>query len=120
MTAAALGTTLNLPTLEADLVGEGADQIDPEDASIQIDLKPGTQSGTDHVLRGRGVPGLRGGRGDLIVTINVETPTKLDLEQEALLRQLAEMRGEESVQGQLKAAHKGGVFSWFKDTLNGH
>ena len=54
------------------------------------------------------------------MTINVETPTKLDLEQEALLRQLAEMRGEESVQGQLKAAHKGGVFSWFKDTLNGH
>ena len=39
--------------------------------------------------RDRGVPGLRGGRGSLVVTIQVETPTKLDAAQEELLRQLA-------------------------------
>ena len=46
-------------------------------------------------MRGRGVPGLRGGRGDLVVTIAVETPTRLDPRQEELLRELAAIRGEE-------------------------
>ena len=45
---------------------EGAD-TDLE-TSFDLDIKPGTQSGTEAVLRGRGVPGLRGGRGDLVVT----------------------------------------------------
>jgi molecular chaperone DnaJ len=106
MTAAALGTTLTLPTLEADLVPEGEE---PEgiETTFELDLRPGTQSGTDHVLRGRGVPGLRGGRGNLIVTVAVETPTKLDPAQEDLLRQLAALRGEEAPEGQLRPASKG-------------
>src|SRR5690606_17769321 len=76
MTAAALGTTLTLPTLEADVVTE---ETAPESAAeleteFGLDIRPGTQSGTEHVLRGRGVPGLRGGRGNLVVIVEVETP----------------------------------------------
>ncbi|MBO0841646.1 MAG: molecular chaperone DnaJ, partial [Nocardioides sp.] len=119
MTAAALGTTLRLPTLEADLLADGSEIVSVQDGEIEIELKPGTQSGAEHTLKGRGVPGLRGGRGDLTVKINVETPTKLDAEQEQLLRRLAELRGEEAASGELKASHKG-VFSWFKDTMTGH
>ena len=92
MSAAALGTTLTLPTLEAD-VEQGADS--EVETAFDLDIRPGTQSGTEQVLRGRGVPG-RGAveRGDLVVTIVVETPTRLDARQEELLRELAGLRGE--------------------------
>ena len=96
MTAAALGTTLTLPTLEAD-VEQGADS--GVETTFDLEIRPGTQSGTEQVLRGRGVPGLRGGRGDLVVTVVVETPTRLDERQEELLRELAALRGEEQPSG---------------------
>jgi molecular chaperone DnaJ len=113
MTAAALGTTIGLPTLEADLP-----DVPEQDATFDLEVRPGTQSGTEQTLRGRGVPGLRGGRGDLIVTVAVETPTKLDPAQEELLRQLATLRGEEQPEGQMRAAAKG-VFGRFRDAFNG-
>lgn len=108
MTAAALGTTLTLPTLEADLP-EPQNAEEPAPTSFELDLAPGTQSGTEQVLRGRGVPGLRGGRGDLVVTVVVETPSRLDARQEELLRELAALRGEERPAGHVKSA-KQGVF----------
>jgi molecular chaperone DnaJ len=55
----------------------------------------GTQTGRVFRIRGKGVPHLEGrGRGDLLVQVLVETPTELSDEQEELLRQLAELRGE--------------------------
>ncbi|MBJ7358292.1 molecular chaperone DnaJ [Nocardioides sp.] len=120
MTAAALGTTLELPTLEADVVPpEGAAATDLE-TSFELDIKPGTQSGTEAVLRGRGVPGLRGGRGDLIVTIAVETPTRLDPRQEELLTELAAIRGEEQPTGSVKAGGNKSVFGRLRDAFNPH
>ena len=114
MTAAALGTTLTLPTLEADL----PDAESRADTTFQLDLRPGTQSGTEQTLEGCGVPGLRGGRGSLVVTVLVETPTRLDARQEELLRELAAIRGEETPSGSMKASHKS-VFSRFRDAFNG-
>lgn len=116
MSAAALGTTLTLPTLEAD-VEQGADS--GVETTFDLDVRPGTQSGTQQVLRARGVPGLRGGRGDLIVTIAVETPTKLDPRQEELLRELAAIRGEEDPSGQLRPGSKS-VFGRLRDAFNTH
>jgi molecular chaperone DnaJ len=47
-------------------------------------------------MRQRGVPHVSGrGRGDLYIHLMVATPTELDDEQESLLRQLAELRGED-------------------------
>ena len=60
MTAAALGTTIELPLLEADLVEEGT--ASDLETSVPLDIKPGTQSGAEMVLNGRGVPALRRGR----------------------------------------------------------
>jgi molecular chaperone DnaJ len=80
MTAAALGTSLPLETL---------------DGEEQLDIPPGTQPDEVFTLRARGVPHLRGsGRGDLHVHLSVEVPTKLDDRQAELLRELAELRGE--------------------------
>ena len=119
MTAAALGTTLQLPTLEADVVPPEGATTDLE-TSFDLDIRPGTQSGTESVLRGRGVPGLRGGRGDLVVTIAVETPTRLDPRQEELLTELAAIRGEEQPAGQIKAAGGKSVFGRLRDAFNPH
>jgi molecular chaperone DnaJ len=81
MTAAALGTTVPVETL---------------DGEEQIDVAPGTQPGAVQTLRARGVPHLRAtGRGDLHVHLQVDVPTRLDGKQEELLRDLARLRGEE-------------------------
>ncbi|MDT9595220.1 molecular chaperone DnaJ [Nocardioides zeae] len=114
MTAAALGASIRLPLLEADLVGEGK-ETDLE-TEVPLEVKAGTQSGTEQVLRGRGVPGLRGGaRGDLVVTVAVETPQKLDSRQEALLRELAELRGEEQASDGSLQVHRKSVFGRWRD-----
>jgi molecular chaperone DnaJ len=114
MTAAALGASVELPTLEAD-VASGGDV----ERVFSLDIRPGTQSGEMLAVRGRGVPRLRGtGRGHGVATFIVETPTKLDGDQEELLRQLAELRGEESPDGALQKAHRS-VFERFKDAFGG-
>ncbi|MCW2793561.1 MAG: dnaJ [Nocardioides sp.] len=118
MTAAALGTTLTLPTLEADVVAAAEDAPDLE-TSFELEIRPGTQSGTEQVLRGRGVPGLRGGRGDLVVSVVVETPSRLDPRQEELLRELAALRGEEQPTGQVRPGSKS-VFGRLRDAFNPH
>jgi len=55
----------------------------------KIKLEPGTQSGKVVRLRGKGVPGLQGGRtGDLLVNINVWTPQKLSSEEKSMLESM--------------------------------
>jgi molecular chaperone DnaJ len=116
MTAAALGTTLTVPTLEADLAGEDSET----ETSFALEIKPGTQSGTSQTMKARGVPGLRGtGRGDLVVTIIVETPTRLDPRQEELLRELAAIRNEESPDGNVRPSQRS-VFGRLRDAFNPH
>ncbi|GLZ79357.1 chaperone protein DnaJ 2 [Actinorhabdospora filicis] len=104
MVAAALGTRITLKTL---------------DGEESVDVTPGTQPGSTLRVRGKGVPRLRGGgaRGDLFVHLDVRTPTKLDPEQEDLLKRLAQMRDEEVVE-----VHRGGggFFSRMRDAFNGH
>jgi molecular chaperone DnaJ len=58
------------------------------------------------------------GRGDLVIHVTVETPAKLDEEQEALLKQLAKLRGEEAPPGRF-APGQHGFFSRLRDAFNG-
>ena len=114
MTAAALGTDVDLATLEAERAG-----VTPEDAHVRLHVPAGTQSGTRLVAAGRGVPRLRGGgRGDLGVTLLVQTPKHLDDAQRELLRQLAELRGESRAEVSVDRARKG-VFDRIKDAFTG-
>ena len=109
MTAAALGTHLDLPTLEADL--------EREPATFGLDVPPGLQSGEHLVVRGFGVPRLRGNaRGDLVVEVVVETPSHLDDVQRELLRQLAEARGETAPEARLGQTQRS-VFGRIRDAL---
>ncbi|MGI5168412.1 molecular chaperone DnaJ [Spirillospora sp. CA-253888] len=105
MTAAALGTSVTVETL---------------DGAEDVDIKPGTQSGQVITLYGRGVRHLNeSGRGDLLIHVNVETPGRLDEEQEELLRKLAKLRGEERPPGKFAPGQRG-VFSRLRDVFNQH
>jgi molecular chaperone DnaJ len=99
MTSAALGSDLVLTTL---------------DDEEKIEVRPGTQSGAVLHLRGKGVPRLRSSaRGDLYVHVEVRTPTRLDEEQEALMRQLADLRSEDvSIN-----TRSGGIFGKVRDAF---
>ncbi|MEJ7636251.1 molecular chaperone DnaJ [Aeromicrobium sp.] len=112
MTAAALGTHLDLPTLEADLP-----EAEAGATKVELDVVAGTQSGDTLTIKGHGVPRLRGpGRGDLKVQVVVETPTRLDEDQRALLEQLSGLRDEQRPEALIADNHKG-VFGKIKDAF---
>jgi molecular chaperone DnaJ len=74
---AALGSTLEVPTL----AGRG-----------EVEIPPGTQSGQVFRMGGKGMPDpRRRGLGDLLVQVVIEVPKKLSNEEQALLRELAEL-----------------------------
>jgi molecular chaperone DnaJ len=81
VTVASLGATIPFETL---------------DGTEELQIAPGTQSGREIRLKGRGAPELRrlDRRGDIVVHIVVDTPTGLSARQEELLRLLAAERGE--------------------------
>ena len=79
MVDAALGTEVDVETV---------------DGPVRMKIPAGTQSGSDFKLADHGVPHIRGdSRGSHIVTVIVDTPTKLTKEQQALLEQFAATDG---------------------------
>jgi molecular chaperone DnaJ len=94
--AAALGTTVEAPTI---------------DGPIELEVPAGTQPHETLLVRGAGMPALRGRRhGNLRVVVNVVVPRHLSHEQRDLYEQLADsmsdhnLRSEEGVFGKLKRA----------------
>ena len=93
-TEATLGAEIDIPILGGK----------PE----KYEIPEGTQSGTSFTLRGKGIPDINSKRrGDLIITVLVETPKNLNGEQKKLLRQFADSLGEKN------NARKKGVFERF-------
>jgi molecular chaperone DnaJ len=93
---AALGGTLDVPTLEGP---------------APVEVPPGTQPGEVLTVRGRGMPSLRGGRrGDLRVVVNIVIPRRLSDGQRELLEEFSgtltaeNLRSEESVFAKLRRA----------------
>jgi molecular chaperone DnaJ len=77
MVRAALGCDAEVPTIHG---------------TAKLKIPAGTQSGERFPLRGEGVPSLRGGgKGDMVVEVQVLTPTKLTKEQKEILRQFDEL-----------------------------
>lgn len=106
-------TTVNVPMVAAAL--GTVIPLDTFDGSHQVNIPAGSQSGDTVTLQGLGVTRLHEERrGDLLVRIQVATPTDLNEEQRALLRQFADMRGENLQEGsQVKQRH--GLFSKLKE-----
>jgi molecular chaperone DnaJ len=84
--AAALGTTVVVPTLDGD---------------EEIDVPAGTQPGTVVTLRERGMPTIgRGRRGDQQVVLNVVIPRRLSDRQRDLLEELRDSLTAENLEEQ--------------------
>jgi len=83
---AALGTRILVPTVEGE---------------EEVEIKAGTQPGTEIRLRGRGVAHLRraGARGDLHVIVDVDVPTRLSKAEREALHAYAEAAGEIVTEG---------------------
>jgi molecular chaperone DnaJ len=80
---AALGDTVSVPTLDGD---------------EELLIPAGTQTGETFKMRGKGVPYLRrNGRGDQVVIVHVQTPSKLTARQRELLKELGTTLGKEVV-----------------------
>jgi molecular chaperone DnaJ len=81
ITQAALGARVTVPTADGD---------------EEIEIRPGTQAGSEIRLRGRGVPHLRrqGSRGDVHVMVDIRVPNRLTSRQRELLEELAVELGE--------------------------
>ncbi len=79
-TQAALGTTIDVPTLEG---------------TVEMKVPKGTQPNDVLRLRGLGLPDVHGhSAGDILVRLQVEIPRRLNDREEALLKELATARGE--------------------------
>ncbi len=94
---AALGTRILVPTVEGE-----------ED----VEVKAGTQPGTEIRLRGKGVPHLRrqGSRGDLHVIVDIAVPSRLSKAEREALHAYAEAAGEVVTDG-------GGILGRVRDAL---
>jgi molecular chaperone DnaJ len=96
---ATLGAEVEIPTVDGDAI---------------LKIPPGTQPGKVLRMRGKGVPHLRrNGRGDQLVVINVDIPTRLTSEQRDLFEQLANSLGSD-VRPQERS-----FLDWLKETLGG-
>jgi len=99
-TTAALGGCVEIPDLDG--------------STNRLEIPAGIQSGKQLRIRGAGMPVLQGrGRGDLVVEIAVETPTRLSRRQKELLEEFRSTEtGEECPESR-------GFFDKLKDVFGG-
>ncbi len=75
---AVLGAELVVPTLEGN---------------VRLKIPPGTPGGQRFRLRGRGLPGASGKRGDLYVVVQINVPKKLTEREREIWSELAKLHG---------------------------
>lgn len=96
-TDASLGAEIDVPTIEG---------------IVKLKIPPGTQSAKRFRLKDKGIAQLNGrGRGDQYVSVQVETPSKLNAEQKELLKKFAELSKD-------SYPNTSSFFSKMKDWLN--
>ena len=92
ITQAALGAEIDVPTLEKP---------------VKQRIPEGTQTGAQFRIKGQGIPSLKTGlKGDLILTVHVETPRRLNEKQKDLLRQFEQSMGGKEYEGRKTFAEK--------------
>jgi molecular chaperone DnaJ len=79
-TEAALGAKIEVPTLNGE---------------VKVKIPAGTPSGKTFRVRGKGIEPDRGRQGDLLVTVEVAVPKKVDKDEKRLLEELAEHESED-------------------------
>ncbi len=105
---ATLGATIGVPTLTDD---------------AELLIPAGTQSGATFQIKNKGIPYIRSNRkGDLLVSVDVQTPKKLTSEQRALFEQLATSFGDNGASNRKDDEaidESKGLFDKIKDAIAG-
>lgn len=92
--------------------------IEGLDGPVDLEIRPGVQSGDVLTIKGRGITPLRGSqRGDLRVGVQVVTPTRIDGKQRALIEEFAKRT---KAPGPQLAQFQQGLFSKFRDRFRGN
>ena len=105
---------LNLDINVAQAVLGAEVEVPTVDGKDKLKIPAGTQAGKVFTLKARGVPYLRkSGRGDQLVIVNVDIPSKLTKEQRQLFEQLSATLGTT-----VKPKDKGFV-DWLNEALGG-
>ena len=92
MVTAALGGEIEVPTIDG--------------GRSRVKIPPGTQSGRQLRLRGKGMPplrhgpGMNGESGDMLIELSVETPVNLTARQRELLREFEGIKADNSPETQ--------------------
>ncbi|MCU0987059.1 MAG: molecular chaperone DnaJ [Acetobacteraceae bacterium] len=103
MTAAALGGAIEVPTIEG--------------GRAKVTINPGTQTGDQFRLRGKGMTQLNSAaRGDLYIQVAVETPMNLTKRQQELLREFEE---EAEKAGDKSSPESAGFFAKVREFFEG-
>ena len=92
VTTALLGGSIEVPTI---------------DGKAKVNVEAGTRAGSVLRLRGKGIPDVNGrGRGDILIVVDIDVPSKLSSEERRLVEQLAKtpsfskvdnLRGEQNI-----------------------
>ena len=103
---------LNINIAQAVLGAEV--EVPTVDGNTKLHIPSGTQPGKVFTIKSKGIPHVRGnGRGDQLVIVNVEIPTRLSREQKQMLEELGKTLGTE-VKPQERS-----FFDTIKDVLGG-
>jgi molecular chaperone DnaJ len=106
-----LNLQIDVPISFAVAALGGTIALETFDGPLDVQIHAGTQNGHTIPLRGRGMPGVRGGaRGNLLVTTHIVVPTKLSRRQRELLEEFAEVGGDQ--------VDERSFFERFKDAFN--
>ena len=85
---------MTLPVQLTDIVLGETHTIETLDGNIEIKIPAGTQFGEVLRVKGKGVPSARGrGRGDLLVSLEVDVPSKLSKNAKKLFSDLRDNEG---------------------------
>lgn len=112
-----LHTTVKVP-MTAAILGQHF-TLDTFDGPREVEVPAGTQPGDVLTLSGLGVGMLRrSGRGDLLITVEVQVPRHLDATQRGLIEAFAQSRGTERIE--TKRTDEGeGMFSRLRNRFAG-
>ena len=81
ITQATLGADVSVTTLDG--------------RALAVKIPQGTQHGAMIRVQGEGVPNASGGKGDLYIQVKIKIPTRLSSKSKELLKQVAELEGED-------------------------
>jgi molecular chaperone DnaJ len=86
--------TLTVPVTFAEAALGAGVKVPTTNGAVTLKVPAGTPSGKTFRIRGKGAPKPKGGHGDLLVTVDVDVPSKLTKKEKELLEGLRDAGGE--------------------------